>query len=203
VGFDYSIIAGDIKDAGVCLIGMQMIDQNTERNNNQDTMKLLSKQTGLSYYAYSPCIDLKGGTYGTGILSKYPIESYETIPLYSGSGEQRMLGRGVVTMGGKKVHVFNTHLAHDNEAVRNEQISEIAAFLVGKEPYLFTGAFNTVKLSDFERFSGGVPASYTSGGTANSNNIVYTSPFSLKSYGEMNVFPHASHQLFWAEFTME
>ena len=124
------------------------------------------------------------------------------MPLYSGSGEQRALGHGIITMGGKKVHVFNTHLSHDNEAVRNEQLGEIAAFLVGKEPYLFTGSFNTGRLSDFERFPGGVPASRTSGGTANLDNIVYTSAFSLKKYGEMNLFPHASHNLFWAEFTM-
>ena len=81
--------------------------------------------------------------------------------------------------------------------------SDLTIFIVGKEPYLFTGSFNTENALDISSFSGGMIADSMTNGFMRSDNIVYTSVFTLKRSGAMNLFPHASHALFWAEFTME
>ena len=69
VAHDFSVLAQDILGAGLDIVGLQEVDKNTTRNGGQDTMAILAQETGY-YSGYSRAIDLQGGEYGTGILSK-------------------------------------------------------------------------------------------------------------------------------------
>ena len=49
---------------------------------NQDSIKILSESSGLPYYQFFKAIDLSGGEYGLGVLSRYPIVESESMQLY-------------------------------------------------------------------------------------------------------------------------
>ncbi len=52
---------------------------NCERLGYIDETKEISELAGYEYYAFSKAISLGDGEYGTAILSRYPIESFEVI----------------------------------------------------------------------------------------------------------------------------
>lgn len=65
-------IADVIKNASADLIGLQEVDSVCTRSNKEDQMKRLAELTGM-YYTFKKHFPYDGGSYGLGILSKYPI----------------------------------------------------------------------------------------------------------------------------------
>ena len=113
-GLDMSKLAKNIRAADLGIVGLQEVDQLTTRVNNINTMKRLSNHTGYDYYAFFKAIDFKGGEYGVGILSKYPILETERIELSSGKEEKRVLGRAKIDVNGLTVNFFVTHISFDH-----------------------------------------------------------------------------------------
>ena len=72
-------IAEAIKDISLDIIGLEEVDVNCERLGYIDETKEISELAGYEYYAFSKAISLGDGEYGTAILSRYPIESFEVI----------------------------------------------------------------------------------------------------------------------------
>ena len=72
-------IGTDIKNQNLDIVGVQEVDQFVDRTGRVDSMKMLSDASGLPYYAFFKAIDLQGGEYGVGILSKYPIAETDKI----------------------------------------------------------------------------------------------------------------------------
>lgn len=66
-----------IKSLKADFIGLQEVDKNTKRNNNYDVIKMISKSSGMKYYDFNPGYNVDGGTFGTAVLSKYPIQKYK------------------------------------------------------------------------------------------------------------------------------
>ena len=60
VGHDFSVLAQDILDQGLDIVGLQEVDQFTSRNGGKDTMKELSEATGYKYYGFTKAINLSG-----------------------------------------------------------------------------------------------------------------------------------------------
>ena len=139
----------DIKDKKLDIVGVQEVDQFSSRSMNIDTMKELSESSGLEYYAFFKAIDLRGGEYGVGILSKYPILETEKTELYSGTEEQRVLGHAVIDVGGERLNFFVTHLSYESKALRDRQFATIAEKTAGLDNFVVTGDFNTSNFNEY------------------------------------------------------
>ncbi len=149
INYDMTVFGKQVKDTGLDIVGFQEVDYMTNRNQKQDTMKIISESSGLAHYAYFKAIDYQGGEYGLGILSRYPILSTELIKLESGSKEQRILAHAVIDVEGTPVDFFVTHLTHNDTDLRNGQFRQIAEILKNYDTFILTGDFNTSVFADY------------------------------------------------------
>lgn len=205
VGYDYAVLAADILDAGLDVCGLQEVDQKTTRNGGRDTMKLLSEKTGYEYYEFAKSIDYKGGAYGTAILSKYPIVSFEAVLLESDGNEQRAYGHAVLNVNGVLVDFYNTHLSYENPTTQKKQFAVLAAELAGKTRWALTADFNT---EDFSRFAVIADSQIVNNeknkmlsfsGKSAIDNIVLPAAASVESSGCYNRVTHSDHFMIWAD----
>ena len=203
VDLQMSIIANDIVSHNLDIVGLQEIDQKTDRVKKLDTMKALSEASGYPHYAFTRAIDFQGGEYGTGILSRYPIVSFEVIPLDSENYEQRALGHAVIEIHGKRVDFFNTHLSYENDEVRAKQFETLRDRTAGCKTFLLTGDFNTSDTNEFKVISNSSLVNRNTYSTfpesqSSIDNIVYSSDFTLADSG-MGPAGHSDHNMLWAE----
>jgi len=97
-------------------------------------------------YAYGANVNIVGAKYGNGILSKYPIVSYENLKLPSGK-EQRGLLSAVIDIDGKKLNFLNTHLGLTSSE-RFIQVKTIRKYLETlSDEIILVGDFNDVHSS--------------------------------------------------------
>ena len=151
VGHDMKILARDILEKGLDIVGLQEVDINADRSKNLDTMKELSRLTGYEYYAFFKTINLStNGEYGVAVLSKYPIVEQQKYELPSEGVEDRVLGRTVIDVKGHKINFFVTHVAYENKPSRTKQLLFIKEVLKNYDNFLLTGDFNT---SDFTEYA--------------------------------------------------
>ena len=207
VSLDMSIIAKDVTDLSLDIIGFQEIDQKTSRVGGLDTMKALSDASGYEYYAFAKAINYKGGEYGTGILSRYPIVEFEVIKLDSGSEEQRCVGHAVIDVNGVLFDFFNTHLSFESLDLRTGQYKKLAELLAKCETYILTGDFNTAVMTEFDVLpdatlvNNGKFGTFPSSGKA-IDNIVISKDWNVVDSG-MGPKGHSDHILLWAELKFE
>ena len=207
VGLDMSVIAKDITDLSLDIVGFQEIDQKTSRVNGLDTMKALSEASGYKYYAFAKAINYKGGEYGTGILSRYPIVEFEVIKLDSGSEEQRCVGHAVIDVDGVYFDFFNTHLSFESLDLRTKQYKQLAELLAKCDTYILTGDFNTANMAEFNVLpdatlvNNGKFGTFPSSGKA-IDNIVISKDWNIVDSG-MGPKGHSDHILLWAELKFE
>ncbi|AOY77560.1 endonuclease/exonuclease/phosphatase family protein [Clostridium formicaceticum] len=119
-------IAEVIRNSGAEVIGLQELDNGVVRSRFEDQIKYLAEKLSMEY-VYGHNANLLGGKYGNGILSKYPIESYENLHLPSGR-EQRGLLNAVIDVEGTKLNFLVTHLGL-NQQERQKQINGIVKYL--------------------------------------------------------------------------
>ncbi len=155
VNCDWSKLAEVIAQSGADIVGLQEIDMHTSRIGGLDTVTGLSQATGLPHAFFVPAMDFDGGQYGTSILSRFPITSYERQPLDSGSYEPRSFGCVTVALDdGTPFCFLNTHLTHESGEQQNIQLTQLAVWMgthiTADIPAVLTGDFNT---EDFTVFS--------------------------------------------------
>ena len=207
VGLDMSVIATDITSLSLDIVGLQEIDQLTSRVNGLDTMKALSEASGYKHYAFAKAINYKGGEYGTAVLSRYPIVSFEVIKLESGSSEQRCVGHAVIDVNGVLFDFFNTHLSYESLPLRTGQFAQLATLLGECETYILTGDFNTAVMSEFDVLpdvtlaNSGKLGTFPSSGKAIDN--IAVSPDWKVVTVDMGPLGHSDHRLLWAELKFE
>lgn len=146
---DVGAIGRALSDMGLDIVGLQEVDVGTARMDGMDTLKMIAEAGGYPYYAFAKALDLSGGGYGTAIVSRYPIVSIETKPLYSEGVEPRSIGCSVIDVDGKQLKFFNTHVSYENREVRGRQLAEIATMTAECDEFVLTGDFNTADLSEF------------------------------------------------------
>ncbi len=205
VSHDMTVLGRDIQSLALDIVGVQEVDQFADRSGNVDTMKLMSKSSGLAHYAYFKTINISGGEYGIGLLSRYPILETETIQLSSPGVEQRVVGRAVLDVYGTHITVFVTHLSYEALDIRTTQMKEVAALAAAAENYLVIADFNTANFNEFTTFTDGtllnnatysVPT-FPGHGTA-IDNIIYSSEWTF-SKPETFDKGHSDHRLLYAE----
>lgn len=138
---DLERIAQVIEKSGAEVIGLQEVDNHwSERSNwvNQPTWFAARLKM---HYAYAANLDLPPlnpgeprRQYGTAVLSKYKIKSFENtlLPKYP-TGEQRGLAVATVKVRGVDLRFANTHLTSNNNAERLEQANKVVELLVSSK----------------------------------------------------------------------
>ncbi len=208
VNMNMQILADDIKGLNIDVVGLQEVDQNCKRSNYIDTMLELSEKTGMAHYAFAKGINLGAGEYGTGILSKYPIVSFEMTPLESQGHEQRSIGHAVLDVNGTRVHFFNTHLSYESKDVRTLQFAQIAALVPAGEPWILTGDFNTGDFTEFDVIDHGEMLncaehrmlSFAETGLA-IDNVVLSHAWKMLDFGMLEN-NHSDHYMIWCNAHM-
>lgn len=144
-------LADFINDQNPDVVALQEVDvltyrERAEHQNGKNFISELSYRTKM-LSAYGKTIDYKGGYYGIGILSKYPIIKSERIllPYPAGSKEQRAYLVATIELPNKKhINFVCTHLEYtNNQGVREIQVVAINNDLLKRDlPVILCGDFN-------------------------------------------------------------
>lgn len=209
INWDFKVLADDIVENDLDIVGIQEVDQFCNRSKKSDTMALLKEYTGMQYYAFFKCIDYDGGEYGTAILSKYPILETKEVELNDGSlVERRLLTYAKIDVEGTVINFFNTHLTIASDPIRADEFKIVSDNVKNKENCILVGDFNVDGYEEFEILK---PLSYINTpetgyithpeGDRKIDNICYSSEFSLVEggHGTFQNF-HSDHVLLYAEF---
>lgn len=205
-GSDMSLLASDICSVKADVVGLQEVDIGTARVHGRNTLAELAKAAGFAHYRFCRAIDYMGGQYGTAILSRYPICSFEVISLpCEGAREARSVGHAVIDADGMRVDFFNTHLSVESTAARLPQFDALAALTKHHPGWILTGDFNTANLDCFSVFRNasmanpGRYATFPESGEG-IDNVVCNAPWNVTDTGILQNH-HSDHVLLWAELT--
>lgn len=145
-------IAADIQKEAPDVVCVQELDQNADRSGGKDVLKLLAEQVHMNYRFY-PAMKFQGGYYGIGILSVYPLEECRITPLKTrAKDEARVLAQAVITVNGKKLNLFNTHLSYEDAQSRFAQLTFLQEQLSVQQPFVLMGDFNVESMEEYSRF---------------------------------------------------
>src|SRR5688572_10969410 len=125
-----------IRSTGADLVLLQEVDRRTRRSGGVDHFAWLRDHTGF-HGTYGKSLDFQDGEYGIAILSRWPIQTLEVVPLRVDPPQERAGGSIeprialVVTTNG--MTVINTHL--DASATDTYRLQEVATLARLAETY--------------------------------------------------------------------
>lgn len=128
------------------VIGLQEVDQGARRSGSVDQAAQLGRQLNM-HHAFAPFMDYDGGRYGLAVLSRYPINRADAIPLPRGNEPRVALAVDVRLPDNTSIVVVNLHFDWvDDDRFRFAQATALKQYLErldkrGK-PYLLLGDFN-------------------------------------------------------------
>ena len=206
---DMTKLADNITALELDIVGLQEIDQMTTRVNGLNTMKTLSEATEYPYYCFFKAMDYKGGEYGLGVLSKYPIVATQTFLLQTPSNiEQRILGRAEIDVNGFFFQFFVTHLSYNSRDIRDPQFKGIAEVVKSYDNYILVGDFNTTNFDEYAVIENAamINNAQQSVGTMSTSsksidNIVYSVPFWSLEAPQVLKESHSDHYLLYSVAT--
>lgn len=139
---------------------LQEVDRGTERSGHVDQLAELERLTGM-HGAFAKSLDYQGGDYGIAALSRWPIDSAETVPLAtnppadrgSDKYEPRVAIHIVLSAPEGRLDVIGTHLGAERVSTFRDQESRdllrhISAHVAPDAPVIVGGDFNSVPESD-------------------------------------------------------
>ena len=154
---DLDRIAKVILEANADAVALQEVDRNTRRTGGVDMAEELGKLTNM-HVAFGANLDFQGGEYGTAILSKHPIQSFENHVLKQArDGEPRGVLQAVLDVGQGQMLFVCTHLDHTKDQAERlfsqSQFDDL--FVKYKDlPAVFCGDFNDTPDSElYKRMS--------------------------------------------------
>lgn len=138
-------IARYIKASKAEIIGLQEVDSVCNRSGKTDQMKFLAEQTGM-YYTYARHFAFDGGSYGLGILSRYPLLDVQDLRVSlssTGKPDTRSLLKADFKKGKTRYTFATVHMDYRDSGSRQVQSEEIVKKFSGYEnPVILTGDFN-------------------------------------------------------------
>ncbi len=139
-------MADFIKSSKADIVGLQEVDSVCNRSGKIDQMKFLAENTGM-HYAYARHFAFDGGSYGIGILSKYPlsdIKDHRIILTSTGKSDTRALLTANIVAGKTKIMFATIHMDYRDSNSRLSQSAELVKLFGTKQlPVILTGDFNT------------------------------------------------------------
>lgn len=93
---DFELMARVIRESGSLIVGLNEMRGAGDVPDYTDQVGKLSALSGLKYHYFAKAIDVggKNAPYGNGLLSYYPIESVQTIPVPDPMPEERVNKNG-------------------------------------------------------------------------------------------------------------
>ncbi|MDO4564741.1 MAG: SH3 domain-containing protein [Clostridia bacterium] len=134
-----------LQNANADIICIQEVDVGTRRSDGRDCARLLAEALGYPYYAFSEATGYEGGSFGTAIISRYPLIDSRTIALDVAEGkERRSLGYARILLDNGAVSVFNTHLCPSSMCFKSVNLASLQYELQasGVKIYTVAGDFN-------------------------------------------------------------
>jgi endonuclease/exonuclease/phosphatase family metal-dependent hydrolase len=125
-------IAGLIRESGADIVGLQEVDQCCWRSDGIHIPARLAELTKMEVF-FGKTIDIRGGSYGNAILSRFPIQSVCNISLHeiaheeatsAPARERRCALRAVIEVNGHELVFINTHLDHGK--AENQRLNSVA-----------------------------------------------------------------------------
>lgn len=116
-----------ICQANLNIIGLQEIDEATQRN----PISMTSEITASQYHSlFTKAIDLEKGAYGIALLSDKTITNQHHGCYHTYGSEQRVWQQIVYPLSTvAEISIYNTHLSFENPALRQDQIKELLTVL--------------------------------------------------------------------------
>lgn len=133
-------ISNIIRESKADIIGLQEVDLYLGRSYFINEIKYLGKRLNM-YYTFGPNIKVGFGSFGNGILSKFPIIKKRNHHMFS-KGEIRGILTSLIEINNKKIWFLNTHLGlnSDERVKQSYEILNITDKL--DYPTILTGDFN-------------------------------------------------------------
>ena len=139
---DLEAIAQVIEDEGADVVALQEVARGWIINGSNDMLIWLSRRLDMPYIS-GPTAD---PLWGNALLSRYPITSYELLPL---PDDDIALRRGFIAAeidlgNNDSLNVIVTHLHHPPEFsdLRQEQVQAIIEYVQGDDQTIIMGDFN-------------------------------------------------------------
>lgn len=206
VEYDIKKLVSSIRECGADIIGVQEVDVDAKRSGYRDIAALMAEELGYEV-RFAKAIDFQGGAYGTAILSRYPIVSFECFPLESGKYEKRSVGAAQIQIENEVIHFWNTHLSFEQFEQRQIQLKQLKDLLPIQAPWILTGDFNTSNFDEMRQLGdvsmvndfGHIHNTFRASGSP-IDNIIYTAPWSWQDAGIVDN-DHSDHNLMYAVMT--
>ena len=129
------------------VVVLNEVDFQASWSNGVNQAEFLAKEAGYGYWLEQRNFDARflGWTwrFGNALLSKVPIESYETINLVGDSWWESVLAgkkKGInctLALGGRSVRVLGVHLSYRSEAVRVRSARQLLAITESSQELVF------------------------------------------------------------------
>jgi endonuclease/exonuclease/phosphatase family metal-dependent hydrolase len=136
-------LAEVMEQTGADIIGLQEVDQFTQRCNGVDQTAELAQRLGFNgqFAAHFP---YQGGYYGVAVITRFPIIAAKQYSLPTAPGcEARTLMQTTLDIHGVPVDFYNTHLEVRQQIIRELQCNTVADVLeLGTLPTILTGDMN-------------------------------------------------------------
>ena len=144
--FDLARQAEVMKAARPDIIALQEVDQGTERAGGVRQLDELARMMGM-HAEFGRTMDLPGGSYGLGILSRWTMLSPNTQPLPGAEGHEPRSALTVLIRAGRDgplLQFTSTHFDNSREGSdRMEQATHVDRILAGgNTPSILAGDFN-------------------------------------------------------------
>jgi endonuclease/exonuclease/phosphatase family metal-dependent hydrolase len=154
-GTDLDKFINDIEGLDLDIIALQEVDKNAGRSNNMDMVREMAEGAGYEYYYFYESMWLFDGSYGLGIISKYPILEVTSTELPAGTfSEPRILAGAKIDVNGEILHIYNTHLNYFNRGIRDSQVDAITDIMKNQENTIFMGDMNNFFVEDIYTIDG-------------------------------------------------
>ncbi|MEO1526393.1 MAG: endonuclease/exonuclease/phosphatase family protein [Planctomycetota bacterium] len=144
--FDYERLAATIAKLKPDVVALQEVDNKTGRSSGVDQAAELGKRLKMNY-VFGNALYYRGGQYGEGVLSRFPIKESKAhhLPYRFGNEPRTALAVHVVPDNGLPEFLFvGTHLCHQNGETRVEQTRELKKLFTGVKtmPVIMAGDLN-------------------------------------------------------------
>jgi endonuclease/exonuclease/phosphatase family metal-dependent hydrolase len=148
-------VAAFIDSTAADIVLLQEVDRRTRRANGADHFAELQRLTRM-HGVFSKSIDFQGGEYGIAILSRWPVDSVQALPLKVDGApanyEQRIALHVRVAAPAGPLDVLNTHLdAGGPGTYRRQELIAVLAHMkqrTGQAPLLLGGDLNARPTTD-------------------------------------------------------
>ncbi len=128
------------------IVGLQEVDNGAKRSGSVNQAEALGKQLNM-HAAFGKFMNLQGGQYGMGILSKHKIVSVKQVNLPRGNEPRVALAARIELPSGKQIVAVNVHFDWvDDDTYRYAQAQALSKYLKQLDvPYILLGDFNDVR----------------------------------------------------------